>query len=109
MTIQEAKQVFEMSVQRIERILASTPDDRLLWSPGPAARTPLAQVVHAATSIRNIHRAMMGNRYSTPTREEADAEFLALEAKVPRLGPVSDSLLKGSLENGVRDEERRCS
>jgi len=82
MTIQEAKQVFEMSVQRIERILESTPDDRLLWSPGPASRSPLAQVVHVATSIGHIHRAMMGDRYATPTREEADAEFLALEAKV---------------------------
>lgn len=82
MTIDESKAIFQLSVDRIKRILDSTPDDRLLWSPVETARTPLAQVVHAANSIRNIHQAMMGNRYTTPTREEADAEFLALEQKV---------------------------
>ena len=66
----------------MKRILESTPDERLLWSPSPTARTPLAQVVHAATSLHHIHNAMMGTRYATPTREEADAEFLALEQKV---------------------------
>jgi len=82
MTIQESKQLFQMSVSRMKRILESTPDDRLLWTPGPAARTPLAQVVHAANSIHHIHTAMMGTRYATPTMEEADAEFLALEAGI---------------------------
>jgi len=82
MTIQESKRVFQMSVDRMKRILESTPDDRLLWSPVPTARTPLAQVVHAATSIHHIHTALMGTRYATPTREEADAEFLALEAGI---------------------------
>ncbi len=79
MTIQESKQIFQMSVDRIKRILEKTPDNRLLWSPAPTARTPLAQVVHAATSISNIHNIMMGTPYETPTREEADAEFLAIE------------------------------
>ena len=79
MTIQDAKQVFHMSVDRIKRILEKTPDDRLHWSPAPTARTPLAQVVHIANSIHHIHTAMMGTRYATPTMEEAGAEFLALE------------------------------
>lgn len=84
MTIPEARQVFEMSVDRLRRILASTPDDRLLWSPAPSARTPLAQVVHAANSIGHIHAAMTGKRYEIPTMEEADAEFLALESTITR-------------------------
>lgn len=84
MTIQESKQVFQMSVDRIKRVLERTPDDRLLWSPAPTARTPLAQVVHAATSIHNIHTMMMGTRFATPTREEADAEFLTLERGITR-------------------------
>jgi hypothetical protein len=79
MTIQESKQVFQMSIDRLKRIFESTPDERLLWSPAPTARTPLAQVVHAATSIHHVHTAMMGTRYATPTTAEADAEFLALE------------------------------
>jgi hypothetical protein len=79
MTIPEAKQLFQMSVDRVKRILAKTPDDRLLWSPAPTARTPLAQVVHIANSIHHIHAAMLGTRYATPTMEEADAEFLAFE------------------------------
>src|SRR5512138_3185795 len=79
MTIPEAKQTFQMSIDRVKRILAKTPDDRLLWSPAPAARTPLALVVHIANSINHIHTAMIGTRYATPTREEADAEFRALE------------------------------
>ncbi|MBS1718298.1 MAG: DinB family protein [Armatimonadetes bacterium] len=73
-----------MSVDRIKRILERTPDDRLLWSPAPTARSPLAQVVHAATSIQHMHNMMMGNTYATPTREEADAEFLAIEKEVTR-------------------------
>lgn len=68
-----------MSIDRIKRILEKTPDDRLLWSPAPTARTSLAQVVHAATSIKHLHSMMMGTRYPARTREEADAEFLALE------------------------------
>lgn len=80
MTIPESKQVFQMSVDRLKRILARTPDDRLPWSPAPSARSPLAEVVHAANSIHHIHTAMMGTRYATPTMEEADAEFLALES-----------------------------
>lgn len=79
MTIAEAKQVFVMSTDRIKRILEKTPDDRLLWSPAPTARTPLAQVAHAANSIHHIHTAMMGTRYATPTMEEADVEFLEME------------------------------
>ena len=82
MTIDESIQVFHMSLDRIKRILASTPEDRLLWSPAPTARTPLAQVVHVATSIHHIHNSMMGTRFATPTREKADAEFLALEQTV---------------------------
>ena len=96
MTIQEAKQVFEMAVERIQRILASTPDERLHWSPSPTARTPLAQVVHAANSIRHIHAAMMGKRYETPTREEADAEFLALEKSVTRREEALEMLRENS-------------
>ena len=69
-----------MSLDRIKRILERTPDDRLLWSPALTARSPLAQVVHAANSINHIHTAMKGTRYATPTMAEADAEFLALEA-----------------------------
>jgi hypothetical protein len=68
-----------MSVDRIKRILEGTPDDRLLWSPAPTARTPLAQVVHAATSIHHIHTAMMGTRFASATTAEADAEFLEIE------------------------------
>lgn len=82
MTIPEAKQVFQMSVDRVRRILERTPDDRLLWSPAPTARTLLAQVVHISNSIHHIHTAMMGSRYATPTMEEADAEFLALELTI---------------------------
>jgi len=79
MTISEAKQFFQMSVDRIRRILEKTPDDRLLWSPAPTARTPLALVAHSANSIRHVHNMLMGNRYATPTMAEADVEFLAME------------------------------
>jgi DinB superfamily len=83
-TIQESKQLFQMSVDRVKRILEKTADDRLLWSPAPTARTPLAQVAHVATSIHHIHTTMMGTRFATPTMEEADAEFLALELGITR-------------------------
>ena len=96
MTIQESKRIFQMSVNRIKRILKNTPDDRLLWSPAPTARTPLAQVHHAATSIHHIHTAMMGTRFATPTTEEADIEFLALEQGVTTREEVLALLDKNS-------------
>jgi len=68
-----------MSVGRIKRVFEKTPDDRLDWSPASTARTPLAQVAHAANSIHHIHTAMMGTRYATPTMAEADVEFLEME------------------------------
>ncbi len=71
-----------MSIDRIRRILAKTPDDRLQWSPAVTARTPLVEVVHAATSIHDIHTAMMRTRYSTLASAEAGAEFLTLEQAI---------------------------
>ena len=96
MTIQEAKQTFLMSVDRMKRILETTPDDRLLWSPAPTARTPLAQVVHAASSIHHIHQMLMGTRFATKTREEADAEFLALEQGVTSRAEALEMLERSS-------------
>ncbi len=96
MTIAEAKMTFEMSIDRVRRILEHTPDDRLLWSPAPSARTPLAQVAHIANSIHHICTAMKGTRYETPTREAADAEFLAMEKTVTTREAALDLLDRNS-------------
>lgn len=87
---------FKMSLDRVHRILEKTPDDRLLWSPAPSARTPLAQVAHIANSIHHIHTAMQGTRYATPTREEADAEFLAMEKTITTREAALDLLARNS-------------
>ena len=84
MTVHESKQTLQKSVDRVKRILERTPEERLLWSPAPAARTPLAQVVHVATVIQHIHAMMMGNRFPYRTGEEADAEFRTFEKSITR-------------------------
>lgn len=82
MSIQEAKLAFQMSIDRMKRVLETTPDDRLLWSPAPSARTPLALVAHSANSLKHILKMLNGTKYATPTRAEADEETRAFETTV---------------------------
>lgn len=53
-TIHEAKAEFNRAKDRITRCLATTPDDKVNWSPSPTSRTPNQQVGHVASSINGM-------------------------------------------------------
>jgi len=59
--------------------LATTPDDRINWSPSPTARTPVQQVAHAAAAVAHLTATLDGRRFAVPTPAEADLGFRAWE------------------------------
>ncbi len=80
--IASARADFLQAKIALDHALATTPDDRLNWSPSPSARTPIAQVVHAAHSIDNISKMLWGDPFTVPTTAAADAGFLEMERNV---------------------------
>src|SRR5207253_4309919 len=58
--ISQAKADFLRAKQLISRALATTPDDRINWSPSPSARTPIQQVAHAARAVNSINGFLDG-------------------------------------------------
>ena len=42
------------------RALATTPDDKINWSPAPTARTPIQQAAHGAMAISGIQNMLAG-------------------------------------------------
>lgn len=75
MSIETAKAEFRRARARLEHALATTPDDRLAWSPSPTARSAVAQVAHAADAIGHIHGWLSGNPFEPSTSAAADAQF----------------------------------
>jgi hypothetical protein len=73
--IQKAKADFLDGKGRLMHALATTPDDRLNWSPSPTARTPIQQVAHAAIAIRNLHNTLDGRTFTADSVAAADAAF----------------------------------
>lgn len=80
-TIDKAKADFLQSKGRLVHGLNTTPDDRINWSPSPTARTPIEQVAHAASSIKNIHGFLQGDPFTVPTTAEADKGFREHDAQ----------------------------
>ncbi len=74
--LEKTKGDFLRAKAGIERALATTPDDRINWSPSPSARTPVQQVAHVAWAVKSMHGMLMGQPYSIPTPEQADREFM---------------------------------
>jgi hypothetical protein len=73
--IERAKNEFLQAKSGILHALATTPDDKLNWSPSPTSRSALHQVVHAAHSISHIHGFLSGTPFDAPTPDVADRGF----------------------------------
>ncbi len=58
--ISKTKADFVRAKEDLARAFATTPEDRINWSPSPTARTPVQIVAHAAEAIRNIHNFLNG-------------------------------------------------
>ncbi|MBX3117594.1 MAG: DinB family protein [Fimbriimonadaceae bacterium] len=73
--IDRTKEEFLRAKAGIERALATTPDDRINWSPAPTARTPIQLVAHAAWAVQSMHGMLQGQTFAVPTTAQADREF----------------------------------
>jgi len=78
---QTLKDNFERRASRLAQGLATTPDDRINWSPTPTARTPVEVVAHVATVISTFHQTMMGAPFPDIQMENFDAILRRQEAQ----------------------------
>jgi len=92
--VAKAKAEFQHERDRMIHALATTPDDRVNWSPSPTARTPIEQVVHAAEAVRHIHDTLDGRTYAVSTPGEADRRFREREQAIKTREEALDLLMK---------------
>lgn len=81
-TVVAAKAEFDRAVDRMKRALATTPDDKLNWSPGGEARTPLMQVAHVSAAIEGMVGWFQGQAMDWSDIKAIDAGWRAAEKKV---------------------------
>lgn len=70
--IEAAKAEFLRSKNRLVKLLESTPDDKLNWAPAEGARTPVQQVVHAASAIPMMQAMFEGKPFPFASFKELD-------------------------------------
>jgi replication fork clamp-binding protein CrfC len=71
--LSQTKAEFIRTKEQMAHALATTPDDKLAWSPSPTARSPLHQVTHAAMSTSNIQSMLSGKHLASSGPVELDA------------------------------------
>lgn len=97
-TVTEAKAEFVRAKERIVRALATTPDDKINWSPGSCARTPLQQVAHSAMSIGGIQSMLVGKPFPYASPAEADTAWRAAEKEFTTRAQVLGLLEQSSAD-----------
>jgi hypothetical protein len=70
-----AKENFTRAKDRMVKVLAETPDDRINWSPTETARTPVQLVAHAAAALGSITDFCSGRPVNLPDTGGADKKF----------------------------------
>ena len=75
------KDNFQQRASRLSKGLATTPDDRINWSPAPTARTPVEIVAHVASVILTFHEVMMGAPFPDIQMDSFDAVLRQSEAQ----------------------------
>ena len=79
---------------RAMHALATTPDDKINWSPSPTARTPIQQVAHGAMAIAGIQGMLAGTSFPFSSIAEFDTAMRAEEKKFTTREEVIDLLDK---------------
>ncbi len=74
-TISTAIASITRAKDQMSRALATTPDDKVNWSPSATARTPVQIVAHSAEAIKNLHSFMDGKPFDAPDSFVADKMF----------------------------------
>jgi len=96
--IPEAKAELTRAKERAERALATTPDDKINWSPGPCARTPIQLVAHGAMGISGIQGMLVGKPFPYAGIVEADTAWRAAEKEFTNREQVLALLEQSSAE-----------
>ena len=78
-TLDQTKAEFLRAKERLTHALATTPDDRINWSPSPTARTPIQLVAHCARSISGIQGMLTGDPFPYAGIAEFDAALRTAE------------------------------
>lgn len=90
--VEEAKAEFIRAKDRIARGLATTPDDKINWSPSPTARTPLQQVAHAAMAIGGMKDWLQGKPFPFKDFTDMDTTLRAMEKEFTTREQVNELL-----------------
>lgn len=96
--ISQTKAELIRATERMAHALATTPDDRINWSPSPSARTPLQEVVHGAAAIAGIRGMLTGEPFPYAGLAEFDAAMRAAEKQFTTRAPVLSLLEQNTAE-----------
>ncbi len=91
--IDQAKAEFIRAIEGLKHALATTPDDRLNWSPSETARSPLQVAAHIAIGGTDMLGNLTGNTFPIQTTEEAERYHRERDSK-PRSREEVDKLLE---------------
>lgn len=80
-TLSQTKAELLRAKERLTQALATTPENRIGWSPSPTARTPLQLAGHAANAISGIQGMLTGQSFPFAGLAEFDAFMRADEQK----------------------------
>lgn len=75
--ISQTKAELVRTKEQMAHALATTPDDRINWSPSPTARTPVQQVAHGANALPGIQGMLTGKPFPYKSVAEFDAALRA--------------------------------
>ena len=90
------KENFQQRASRLAKGLATTPDDRINWSPAATARTPVEIVAHVASVISTFHEVMMGAPFPDIQMDSFDAILRQSEAQFKTRESAASLLEKNS-------------
>ena len=93
-TINAAKGEFNRAKDRLLKNLATTPDDKLNWSPSPSSRTPLGQVAHSAMAVQGMQGMFTTGVMPFDNIAEADAGWRKAEKEYTTREQVTNLLNK---------------
>lgn len=77
--IGKTKEDLLRSRERSKQLLATTPDDKVNWSPSPTARTPIQLVAHSALAVTGIQEWLSGKPFPFENTAAAEAAFRAAD------------------------------
>lgn len=96
--IASTKTEFLRAKDQMAHALATTPDDKLNWSPSATARTPIQQVAHGANAISGIQGMLAGKPFPFTNLSEFDAAMRAEEKEFSTRDAVLSLLEQNSAE-----------